>query len=69
MKKNGLLLAVLLAALAFTGCGSTKYQDGSYRAEAADFDQHGWKEFLDITVTGGKITSVEIGRASCRERV
>ena len=58
-KKNGLLLAVLLAALAFTGCGSTKYQDGSYRAEAADFDQHGWKEFLDITVTGGKITSVD----------
>lgn len=59
MKKTCLTLFALLAALAFTGCGSTKYQDGSYRAEAADYDQHGWKEFLDITVKDGKIAAVD----------
>ena len=59
MKKNCLTFFALLAALAFTGCGSTKYQDGSYRAEAADYDQHGWKEFLDITVKDGKIAAVD----------
>lgn len=59
IKKILLLSLSLLAALSLTGCSSAKYQDGSYRAEAADFDKHGWKEFLDVTVKDGKITEVD----------
>lgn len=59
MKKTRILLLCLLAAIAFSSCSSAKYQDGSYRAEAADYDKHGWKEFLDITVQNGKITDVD----------
>lgn len=59
MKKRSILFLSLLAAAAFSGCSSTQYQDGSYRAEASDFDSHGWKEFLDVTVQNGKITDVD----------
>lgn len=35
------------------------YKDGSYRAEMKDFDlENGWKDSVDITVAGGKITAV-----------
>lgn len=33
-------------------------KDGKYRAEASDFDQRGWKPFVEIEVSGGKITAV-----------
>lgn len=59
MKKTLLFCLTLLAAAVFTGCGSPKYQDGSYRVEASDYDQQGWKEFVDITVQDGKITEVD----------
>ncbi|GAC44212.1 FMN-binding protein [Paenibacillus popilliae] len=36
-----------------------QYKDGTYHAEAADFDESsGWKDTLDITVTDGKIAEV-----------
>ncbi len=36
------------------------YKDGSYHAEMKDFDpQNGWKETVDITVAGGKITAAD----------
>lgn len=35
------------------------YKDGSYHAEAADFDaKSGWKETVDVTVINGKIATV-----------
>lgn len=35
------------------------YKDGSYHAEAADFDANsGWKEAVDVTVINGKIAAV-----------
>lgn len=34
-------------------------QDGTYRLEEKDFDDHGWKVFLEITVEDGKITSAD----------
>jgi len=35
------------------------YKDGSYHAEIKDFDvKTGWKDSVDITVAGGKITEV-----------
>jgi major membrane immunogen (membrane-anchored lipoprotein) len=34
-------------------------RDGYYSAEAAGFDDHGWKEFVTISVNGGRIMAVE----------
>lgn len=35
------------------------YKDGTYHAEIKDFDaKTGWKDSVDITVAGGKITAV-----------
>jgi len=33
-------------------------KDGVYYAEESDFDSHGWKGMITITVKGGKITDV-----------
>lgn len=35
---------------------SAKFKDGTYTAEASDFDQRGWKMTHTITVKDGKIT-------------
>ena len=34
-------------------------QDGYYTAEEAVFDSHGWKDYLTICISGGKIIVVE----------
>ena len=62
MKK---FLAIILAAitlLTFASCGAKEtatFKDGTYHIERAEFDDHGWKEYVDVTVEGGKITAVE----------
>ena len=33
--------------------------DGYYTAEMADFDEHGWKEFITIYIKDNKIISVD----------
>jgi major membrane immunogen (membrane-anchored lipoprotein) len=33
--------------------------DGYYTAEALEFDEHGWKEFVTVCVSGGRIITVE----------
>jgi major membrane immunogen (membrane-anchored lipoprotein) len=33
--------------------------NGYYTAEMADFDEHGWKEFVSIHVNNGRIVTVE----------
>ena len=54
-----LVLAFVLAALAFSGCGQeTELLDGYYTAQAAEFN-FGWKEYITIMVRGGSIVSVE----------
>ncbi len=59
MKK---ILAVLLAALAaaclMTGCSSNP-KDGTYKAQYKDYDDHGWRDYVSITVKDGKITAVD----------
>jgi len=59
MRKQVLLL-VLLAAL-FSACSQneTRLQDGYYSAVLSDFDDYGWKEYVTIYVSGGKIVTVE----------
>lgn len=56
MKKVLFLLAVMLLACGvLVGCGA-EYKDGVYHAEFAEFDDHGWKEYVDVQVDGGKVT-------------
>ena len=62
MIKKGMLMLLLTCVCVFVliGCsgrpGSLK--DGYYTAQAEEYS-HGWKEFVTITVRGGKIISVE----------
>ena len=58
-KLTGLAVCSLLPVLLMTGCSSAGYRDGSYRAEAADFDQSGWKDYVQLTVSDGKVTEIE----------
>lgn len=54
------LLWIFLCVLCLSGCASkgSDMQDGYYTAQAAEYS-NGWKEFVTITVRGGKIISVE----------
>ena len=53
--------ALLFLSLLLLCCGSKEgdLQDGYYTAEAAAFDEYGWKEFVTIFVNNAKITTVE----------
>jgi major membrane immunogen (membrane-anchored lipoprotein) len=59
-KKQWLVLTGFLIVL-FASCsaGGSVMQDGYYTAEAAEFDVHGWKEYITICVSGGQIIVVE----------
>lgn len=56
-----IFLAALLAALLFCSCSSSGngMVDGFYTAEAAEFDEHGWKEYITIYVKNGAIITVD----------
>jgi len=63
MKK---FLAIMLASLTLVtvlaSCGAkdeVALKDGAYHAENAEYDDHGWKAYVDVTVEGGKITAVQ----------
>ncbi len=50
MRKAASVFALLLAVcICFAGCSSS-YKDGVYHAEFADYDSHGWKEYVDVEV-------------------
>jgi len=54
-------VAALIIMLALSGCFQvrTEMRDGYYRAEAAEFDAYGWKEYVVIYVSMGKIITVD----------
>lgn len=53
------LIAIVLS-VTFFGCDSAKaLQDGTYRAEYAQADDHGWTDYVVVTVLDGKISNVE----------
>jgi major membrane immunogen (membrane-anchored lipoprotein) len=59
-----LLWVVFLTALmpiTGMGCSAEKYflHDGYYGAEAAEFDSGGWKEYVIICISNGRIILVE----------
>jgi major membrane immunogen (membrane-anchored lipoprotein) len=52
-----------------TACASDQrdlLKDGYYTAEAVDFDQLGWKEYLTIYVCDGRIVSAEYNARNSR---
>lgn len=69
MKKTIAIAVSMLAVMGLmASCGDNAeneaYQDGTYRVEAQDFDDHGWKEYINVTVTDGKISEVEFDALS-----
>ena len=61
MKVNIAGIVCLIIALLLVSCdrNSSALKDGYYAAEAAVFDEYGWKEYLVICVSGGRIILVE----------
>ncbi|MBP2072124.1 MULTISPECIES: FMN-binding protein [Thermoanaerobacterium] len=59
-------IATAFITISLAGCGSNSsnasssgaYKDGTYKAEQAAFDEHGYKGQIEITVKDGKITDV-----------
>jgi len=53
------LCAVLLAL--FVSCSPPEdvLRDGYYSVESAEFNEHGWKEYITVCVSGGRIILVE----------
>jgi major membrane immunogen (membrane-anchored lipoprotein) len=62
LKKSFGTLIILLFFLGLTASCSKNdsvLKDGYYTAEEAEFNSHGWKEYLTICISGGKIILVE----------
>ena len=53
-----LVFCLFILFISWGGSSST-LKDGYYTAEAAVFDEYGWKEYLAICVSGGRIILVE----------
>ena len=53
--------ALLFVFALISACAgkSNTLKDGYYTAEAADFDSHGWKEYLSVFISEGRIILVE----------
>jgi major membrane immunogen (membrane-anchored lipoprotein) len=57
------LAGILAVSTLLPGCAKNRRSgtllDGYYSAEISEFDSFGWKEFITIYVSGGRIVSVE----------
>lgn len=64
MKKLiSLALTAVFTMGAFTGCSeaqitSASLIDGTYRAEFKDFDENGWKDFVEVTIVDSQLNEV-----------
>lgn len=67
MKKKviSILITLLSLTVLFSACSGNKsgtsaqFKDGEYKAEFKDYDARGWKDYVTVTVSGGKITVVD----------
>jgi major membrane immunogen (membrane-anchored lipoprotein) len=59
IKTRAALWIVLIAICLSCAGRNDGLRDGYYTAVAADFDKYGWKEYVTICVSGGRITMVE----------
>lgn len=57
MKKILSLVAVSVLSISIlTGCGGSKYKDGSYKVSFDNADSKGWTAFVNLEVKDGKIS-------------
>ncbi len=57
MRKLSLILIIFMAISLLVACtGTIEIKDGTYRAEYSDYDQQGYKEFIEITFENGRVT-------------
>ena len=61
MRKKTKFIACTVSAFLLWSCSPARHilQDGYYNAEIAEFDIFGWKEYVTIRVSGGRIIFVE----------
>lgn len=53
------LCALALLLMSCSNADADGLKDGYYTAEAAEFDDYGWKEYISIYVSSGRIVTVE----------
>lgn len=53
------LCTCILSTSILVGCGEKKLQDGTYTAEDLNYDAHGWKASVSITVSSGQISDAK----------
>ncbi len=68
LRATSLVCTVILVGVALVACGnsssksqagaSTKLKDGTYLATYSTTDAHGWQEFVQVKVQGGKLSQV-----------
>lgn len=59
MKKLAFVLIVVIVISVFVACtGDIKIADGTYRAEYSDYDEYGYKDFVEVTFKNGEVTEV-----------
>lgn len=52
--------AVLLFAVFFAACDTTvPISDGTYRVEMTEFDENGYKDFVEFVIEESKVVSIE----------
>lgn len=62
---SSLIITAVVSTGLLAGCGAKKeastdaLKDGKYKAEASDFDDKGWKPFVEMEVKDGKIATVK----------
>lgn len=49
---------MLLILFSLSACSGSKYKDGVYYAEDAEFAKSGWKETTEVTIENGEITKI-----------
>ncbi len=75
MKKLiSLALTAVFAMGAFTGCSeeqikSATLTDGTYRAEFAQFDANGWKDYVEVTIADGQLNEVVFDSVNEKEQL
>lgn len=58
--RSGFVFYIIFATLLLSCAkNSSVLYDGYYTAEVAEFDKHGWKEYITVCVSGGQIILVE----------
>lgn len=58
-KAIGLISILFVVVMLFTACDTTvKVADGTYRVEMSEFDENGYKDFVEFEIKDGKVLSI-----------